>query len=191
LREEDPLERFLRNYKSLHEENPQKLLQVAGRASRIIGQMLDGIANERNVSSPHLKWVTRLMRVFWGFVEVALPDSFWNILTRHLLKLIYLFEALMILGGVLLSSDPVQRFGLTALGVTAAAHTFVLILQDLARRRDDTRRGATKRALIAIFGSALLLAALFGIAVLGGILGIERLWPVAEYFHQLFSRPAQ
>src|SRR5262249_49326370 len=66
LKEEDPLDRFVRNFKRLHKQDSGKLLQTVGRASRILGQILDDIADQRHIKSPHITWITRLMRIFWG-----------------------------------------------------------------------------------------------------------------------------
>jgi patatin-related protein len=183
LEEEAPLERFVRNFKQLQKENPPKFLEVVGRASRILGEMLDDIAEQHRIRSPHLTWITRLLRLFWGLVEVSLPDTWPSILTRHLLKLLYLFEALMIAGGVLLSSNSVVRFGVMALGITLTLHAVIMLLRDFAVERVTARR-----ALISLLSAVLILAAAFAVAAFAGILGVDLLWRMVVYLHN-FQRP--
>ena len=36
-----------------------------------------GIADRRRIQSPHLAWITRLLRLFWGLVVT--PDDFYSL----------------------------------------------------------------------------------------------------------------
>jgi hypothetical protein len=77
-----------------------------------------------------------------GFSNRTYPDfldgfspGFRNLIFRHLLVLIYAFEGFLILGGVLLLRTEIYRFGLSALGITAAIHVGPLALEDFMRRK--------------------------------------------------------
>ena len=62
--------------------------------------MLEGYEeNQRLMPKGGVVSVTRLARLFWLTVEVAVPDSLASLVFRHGLKLLYVFEALMILLG--------------------------------------------------------------------------------------------
>jgi hypothetical protein len=179
LQEKNPLQLFALNYKALHTMNPQKLLETAGRGSRILGSMLDAIAEKHRVRSASLAWVTRVMRLFWGFVEVSLPNTIPNLLAHHLLKLVYLFEVVMIVGGVLLSSPAVEHVGILALGATLAVHSIVLMLQDLAKGRSHWRKIAVG-AVLAVLGFACLIGF---VVVAGGLQADSR----SDFVHSLYQ----
>jgi hypothetical protein len=183
LQDKNPLEVFRRNYKSLHAGNPRKLLEVAGRASRILGFMLDDIAERHRIENASISWITRTMRFFWGFVEISLPDTISNQITHHYLKLIYLFEVLMIAGGLLFSTPAVQHMGVLALGATVAVNAVVLILQDLSKGKNR----AVKVAGFVV-GAILVLACVLGLIVLVGGLRADSVVEFGQSLYRLITR---
>ena len=52
-------------------------------------------------------WLSRLARTFWRLVEVAVPNTLANIVVRHWLNLLYLFEVLLIVGGTLFAESAI------------------------------------------------------------------------------------
>jgi hypothetical protein len=70
-------------------------------------------------------WITRLAAVFWGIVEVAMPQSIPNLLWRHWIKVVYLLDGGFILGGAVTGNDAVTQFGWMALAITVAVHCAV------------------------------------------------------------------
>lgn len=183
LRDKNPLEVFKRNYKTLHDKNPRKLLEIAGRASRILGFMLDDIAERHRVENASISWITRAMRFFWGFVEISLPDTVANQITHHYLKLIYLFEVLMIAGGLLFSTPAVQHMGVLALGATLAINAVVLILQDLSKGKNR----AVKLAGFVV-GAILVLACVLGLVVLMSGLRADSLSQFGRSLYRLITQ---
>jgi len=183
LREKNPLQMFALNYKSLHAQNPRKLLEVAGRASRILGNMLDDIAARHRIENASLSWITRTMRFFWGFVEISLPDTIQNQIAHHYLKLLYLFEVLLIVGGLLFSTPAVQHMGVLALGVTVVLNAVVLILQDLAKGRKRVMRIAGF-----VVGAILVLACLLGLVVVVSGLRADSIADFGESLYQLITQ---
>ena len=137
--------------------------------------MLEGLSSSRNVSTKPSLWIARLGRIFWALVEVAVPRSFPELLFRHLLKLIYFLEALMIVGSTLLLASDAQRFAITAFGITAATHLAVVILSDLIQSRN---RWATLAKTIGIVILVILIAA--GGLAISAILGADPLWWAME-----------
>jgi hypothetical protein len=61
-------------------------------------------------------------------VEVAVPNTLPNLIVRHWLNLLYLFEILLIVGGILFAESSIERFGFTTLIVTGAAHVALITL---------------------------------------------------------------
>jgi hypothetical protein len=173
----DTLERFRRQYRSGYEEtrrlNPERTVRSAARASRVFGDMLEGYEeNQRLLPKGGVVWVTRLARLFWLTVEVAVPDSLASLVFRHGLKLLYVFEALMILVGTLLLYPTVQQFGFVAFVVTAAVHAGVLLLQDaISREGGGVRRWW--RLLKYVLGILVLVLAALGLVLVFAALGLQ------------------
>jgi patatin-related protein len=173
----DTLDRFKRQYYSGYKEtrrlDPERTVRSAARASRVFGDMLEGYAEtQRRLHKGGVVWVTRLAQLFWLSVEVAVPDSLASLAFRHGLKLLYVFEALMILLGTLLLYPTVQQFGFVAFVVTAAVHAGVLLLQDaMSREGGGVRRWwhVLKYGL----GSLVLALAVLGLVLVLAALGLQ------------------
>jgi hypothetical protein len=108
----------------------------AARASRVVGDMLEGYAEtQRRLPKGGVVWVTRIAQLFWVLVEVAVPNSLASLVFRHGLKLLYFFEALAILLGTLLLYPTIQQFGFVAFAATATVHGAVLLLEDAMSKK--------------------------------------------------------
>jgi hypothetical protein len=112
------------------------ILRVLSRSTQVIGHMFEDIANQNSLDGKSLAWIARLGQMFWGLVEVAVPDSLLNLLVFHWLRALYLFEVLLILGSFLLGAKGTLSFGFTGLGVTVAINVIVLLLRDRMRLRN-------------------------------------------------------
>jgi hypothetical protein len=139
----DLLQHFRTNYEVNRQLEPTPVLRLASRATQVIGRMLELLANgngkrDRSKGGP-LTWVARLGRTFWGLIEVAVPDSLLNLIWRHWRKVLYVCEALLIVGGMLFYR-PVLAFGVGALLVTLVLHALVYLLGDLMRGGGWLRR---------------------------------------------------
>jgi patatin-related protein len=176
-------DRFHKEYDTTRRFDPQRLVHSAGRSSRVFGDLLEGYSQDRRrVPRGSVVWVARLARLFWLLVEVAIPDSLANLLFRHGLKLLYVFEALMVFLGTLLLNPTVQQFGFVAFIATAAAHAAVLFLQDAMNGKEregeeqysEERGGRTPWGRVAKYGFAVLLAfAVVGLVFALAALGLD------------------
>jgi len=147
---------YVTNYAVNSKLRPEPTLRSAARATTVIGKMLEALSDKHDRGARVAPWVTRFGRIFWGLVEVAVPRSMPNILIHHWLKLLYLFEALLIVGGILFASDSVRDLGWKALGLTLAVQLVILILTDLMLGRIDKWK-RTKAAIILVVVVLLLL----------------------------------
>lgn len=143
LKGRDPLDDFTDTSKFEHELPPKTVVRAAARASRVFGKMLEGIADQQRINSKYVAWITRLTQLFWGLVEMAVPGSIPNLIFAHWLKLLYLFEFLLVLGGTLLLNQRIQQFGLLTFGITVVIHAAVKLLGDLMLKKDGAE-GASK-----------------------------------------------
>jgi hypothetical protein len=166
---------YLNTFKTHHQVEPESALRSAARATTVIGKMLEGLSERRRVSSSYAAWIARVGQIFWALVEVAVPRSFPNLFFRHLLKLVYFLEALLIAGSTLLVAPDVQKFALTAFGLTAAIHLAVVILGDVLVSRN---RWVNLGKLVG--GVVLVLLIALGVVTLSGILGVNRSWEAIE-----------
>jgi patatin-related protein len=165
LEKVDPLEKFRQDFHKNYEEEraftPRDTVVNAGRASRVFGRMVEGIADSRRRRGNKLVlWLTRLTRWAWGLAEVAVPDTIPNLFARHLLRVLYLFEVALIVFGFVFASKELQRFGLAGLALTAGLHVLLLFVGDYVRGGDA---GGKKSRRLLKFG--LRIAAVFAGAV--------------------------
>lgn len=151
---------FMRDHYEVNRQfEPEPTLRVMGRATRVIGSMLDDISKKNNVESKFTRWISRVGQIFLGLVEVAVPESLAALLFRHWLKLLYAFEIVMlVLATFVLSTPGVATFAWKLLGLTLATNFAVFLLRDYLRGRNLWLR-------VGILVLALVVAALCVIAI--------------------------
>jgi hypothetical protein len=130
--------------------------------------MFEQLANDNGLEGRRLRWIAQLGRLFWGLVEVAVPNTILNRLASHWLYLLYIFEIVTIFGGILLSRAGAQQFGWTALAITAFINVVVLLLKDKMRGIGPVRSVAV--LLVAALVSALLAIGTLKVIGLFGLL---------------------
>ena len=119
---------FKTEYKLDRTLEPTTVTRLAARATTVVGRMLEDLANQRNIDGHKLSWITRMGRIFWGAVEVAVPQSIARALYRHLVGVFLLVATLLIAVGSVFNLQELRRDGI-AWFVTAtvllAARAFV------------------------------------------------------------------
>lgn len=166
--------------------DPKPMLRVMSRSTQIVGEMFEEVANSYRLEGNHLRWIARLGQMFWGLVEVAVPNSILNQLFFHWLKLLYVFELVLLFGAILLGSEEVRRFALTLFGVTAGVNITVLLLRDMMR----LRRGWLRLFITLFVGFILLLAVvgadeLFDLGIRAGL--AKRVQSILNVLGNIFS----
>ena len=151
---------------------PESTLRTAARATTVIGKVLSGVSNCYGVNDRYAGWLVRVGQIFWGLVEVAVPQSFANLLFRHWLKVIYTFEVLAIIGGVLFAKPEVTQFGWIAFVATATINAVAWWLSDVMRRRGKVRRFvviviASIITMFTVIGALKVASAWFGATIQG------------------------
>jgi patatin-related protein len=142
-------------------------LRLLARAARVTGKVAEGIARKHLPTNPQVAWLTRAGLIFWGLVEVLIPNSYFRLLTTHFFKLMYLFAILLLAGGLLADAATVSRIGLAVLAITAVLHIAVLLAGDAIAgrwpRMNVARDVAVFCALaLAMYGAVHLLDHVFG-----------------------------
>ncbi len=155
---DDKLTQFIRDsYEVNRQLDPKSTLNSVSRATQIIGKMFEQMAEDNGLEGKRVAWVARSGRVFWGLVEVAAPKSLLNLLLFHWLKVLYFFEALLIIGSIVINEPKVQTFGLKLFAVTLVLNLGVLLLRDYMRLRHRWQR-----LLLVLFAAFMLLLSAIG-----------------------------
>ena len=133
----------------------EDMLRSLARSTQVVGKMLDGLGERYACNSKQIPATLVLVgRVLWGLVEVSVPRRMLQLLFRYWIRLLYLFETLLIIGGVALGFPTAYNLGLTCLGVTAVL--------DLAPRLLSVwMTGQKLTRLLKALGVLVLLALLF------------------------------
>ncbi len=154
----DQLYAFMRDYYEVNRKfEPEPTLKVLGRATRVIGSILDDISKKNNVENKMTRWISRVGQIFLGLVQVSVPDSLAALLFRHTLKLLYFFEVLLLLVATfLIPEQAVTRFAWKLLLLTLGVHFAVFVLRDYLRGKRRWRRFAVLVLVIAVLGLAAI-----------------------------------
>lgn len=156
--EGDQLYAFVRDHYEVNRKfEPEPTLKVLGRATRVIGGILDDISRKNNIESKLTRWISRVGQIFLGLVQVSVPDSLAALLFRHTLKLLYFFEVVLLLVATfLLPTQDVTNFAWKLLVLTLAVHFAVFVLRDYLRGKRFWRRFAVLVLVIAVLGLAAI-----------------------------------
>jgi hypothetical protein len=166
--------------------DPEPTLRAVSRSTQVIGKIFQDIADQNGLDGKNLAWIARLGKVFWGLVEVAVPGSILRLLFIHWLKLLYLFEALLLLGGTVLVRPTIQQFGLVTFALTVAADFGASLLHDAMLGRHSKIN--LVKALGFVFG---ILLGLLGLLTLFGLLGIKPVWEGIAWVHDWLVQPTR
>ena len=168
VQEEVLRQHYLDTFPTRSKLNPEPTLKLTSRATTVIGKMLSALSKKRNVDSSMVAWIARVGQLLSGMVEVAVPRSMPSLVFRYWLKLLYLFEVLLIVFSTLLGADPkISQFGWNLLGLTVAINVAVWLLSDFM-----SRRHVILRTLLALLGVSVFLIFLIGALKVLGLIGI-------------------
>src|SRR6185295_4359993 len=179
--EEDSLaESFIESSQGNRALPPEPTLRSAARVTEVVGKMLGKLAESYHAPKALQRWpgmVAWFGRIFWGLIEAAVPQGFWNLVVRHWLYLLYGFELFLLVAGTLLGQESVVQFGWTSLGITGGLHLILFLLGSLIVGEGGGMRWL-KRVAIAV----ILALTLFG--------GYEAYARLQEVWYQHWPKPA-
>jgi patatin-related protein len=136
LEDEELLNFITTGYEVNRQLDAKTMLRAVSRSTQVVGHILEDIANHNALDGKSLAWIARLGQVFWGLVEVAVPNSILNLLMFHWLKVLYVLELLLLIACFLFSAPPdLQNFAWKIFGITIAVNLAVLLLRDKMRGR--------------------------------------------------------
>jgi patatin-related protein len=165
VNEEELRQHYLDTFATRSKLNPESTLKTTSRATTVLGKMLKALSDRRNVDSSMVAWIARVGQLLSGLVEVAVPRSMPSLLFRYWLKLLYLFEVILIVLSTWLGAD--AKFGWNLLGLTIALNVAVWLLSDFM-----SRRHVILRTLLAVLGFSVFVVFLIGALKVLGLIGI-------------------
>ena len=125
---------FLKNdHNAQNRLEPKDLLRVISRSTKVTGDIFEGIADKDSRVGSQMRWISRIGTIFWGLVEVAAPNSFWNLLFNHWLMLIYFVEVVLLFGSTIFVKPEIQQFATVSLILTLIIHLTAVTLGDFMR----------------------------------------------------------
>lgn len=177
---------YLNTFATKSRLDPEPTVKIAARATTVLGKMLTALSDSRNVKSSSVAWIARFGQIFSSLIEVSVPRSIPNLLLRHWLKLLYLFEVFLIVGGTILARPGAAQFGWTFLGITVSANVITWLLSDFMQRKRSVFRFiilllSAGFALLALIGALKTAWLLFGVT----IEGLPPLTWIGHYLQQL------
>jgi patatin-related protein len=157
LANEKLLEFMKSSYVVNRDLDPKLMLRSISRSTQVIGNMFEDMATQQGFEGKRLAWIARMGQLFWGLVEVAVPNSLLHLFFRHWLKVIYVFEALLLVASILLGADPaVKKFAWTLLALTLTLTVVVFIVGDYIRGRKKWLRTLAVFVVAAVLFFAVL-----------------------------------
>ena len=152
------------------EPNPRMLVETLARSTQVIGKMLEGLTANTS-AQPHAALIARLGQLAWGLVQVAIPQSFPNLLFAHWRNLLGLFGVFLIVLAVFMGNWSAGASGLTLVVSVVLLSVVVNALGSwLTRRPTSGRIGKLVwpklRFLVVTLGVVVTLLAVLGVQYL-------------------------
>ena len=114
---------------------PHAVLNDLARSTTVIGKLLEGLADDYQQDGKNIVkkggsatakkaagWITTAGRIFWGLVEVSVPDSVLFYLSRNLVWIAELLGVLIIILGIAASAPVMWSTGVGILIVVVIAY---------------------------------------------------------------------
>ena len=112
---------FERRFATARQLGPEATVRLAARGTAVFGALLDTHRERYRVLSRFIPWaLTWIGRVGWGLVEIAIPRSLHRIVAGYWLSLLYVFEGLLLVLGIVFDQPAIRQVGLLTFGVTLA-----------------------------------------------------------------------
>lgn len=166
LQDDEFLQFIATGYEVNRKTDAKAMLRAMSRSTQVIGKVFEDIANQNALDGKSLAWIARFGQIFWGLVEVAVPGSILNLLMMHWLKVVYVFEVLLIIFGFLFSAPTaLQDFAFRIFLLTVAVNVAVLLLRDRMRGK--------RRWLYGVVTAASALIVMLAVVGFADLLGLE------------------
>jgi hypothetical protein len=138
--------------------DPAYTMHAGSRAAAIVGDILQGMTDQRSVGLVG-RLLSRIGRVGWGLVELALPGgSRWK-LARRWVSLLVAIQLFLIVGGIVFNQPGATRLGWWSLGLTVTVVVLRALLAEFLRLRTA---GALVKVVLGVAAAAILALAVYG-----------------------------
>jgi patatin-related protein len=155
---DDGLFEYVHQYYEVNRKfDPAATMKTGARALTITGRILQESEKHYRMKRSRMVWVTRGGRALQVLLTISTPGDLPHAVFRHWLGLLYLFEALIVVGAIAFSAPAARTFGLTCLVVTATLHAASLVSGDLM-----VGKKRWVRLIALVFAIAVLVLAFLG-----------------------------
>jgi hypothetical protein len=142
----------------------KETLPLSGRALRVLGDLFQGIAVEKNMDKKYVSWIAALGSAFSLLVGLSFPGGLPDGIFRKILPIIYGFEVFLIATGIVTTHVEVTRYGGVLLALTVVLHMCVMLM------RLALNEHSVWRYLVAM---VIAVTAILGAAGVDSIFGLE------------------
>ncbi|MDP1991490.1 MAG: patatin-like protein [Syntrophales bacterium] len=161
----DKIYDLFKGYEANHDINPRLALESIARSTQVIGKML-GVMSEQYRKKP-LKgvgeWLARFGQFAWGLVEAAVPESFYDLMTKKWISLLTLISVLLIGSNAFIDNGSLLRFGIFLLFAAAGLSLIKSILRGIILEKSKTVKWVW-RLIVGTFVAAIAVLAGIGFA---------------------------
>jgi patatin-related protein len=138
--------------------DPAYTLESGTRAATIVGDIVQGVSDQPSVGLA-ARLLSRLGRVGWGLVELALPGEWpWKV-ARRFVSLLIAIQLLLIVGGIVFNQPGATRLGWWTLGATVV---FVVLRALLAEFLRLHRVGVWIKVAVGVVAAVIVALAVYG-----------------------------
>ncbi len=123
---------FKRSQQAEERLKPEPTIALAGRAAQVMAGLLEDLSTNHPILKKRTTWIYRLGQVVWSIVQIAIPDSFFNILFRRWIAVVYVAAILIIALGRFVNSE-LPNLGWQVLGTSAGIHLTILTFSSYLR----------------------------------------------------------
>ena len=128
------------------------------RTVNIIGHMLGRLGNEQLTLGG--RWLARFARLCWWIVEAASPQSLRNIITRHLVTVVFIAAIVLVVVGTFSGIQGAANVGWLVLAAAIVFFFFVALLKDIFAKR---KRKALLTLAVVLLGILLFVPLAIGL----------------------------
>jgi hypothetical protein len=120
--------------------DPQAMSESIARGTTIVGKMLEGISDEyHGIGQKYASWLTNFGILCWNLVEMSVPHTLSEILSRYWLKLGTILAILIFALGVVSRAKVEWETGLVLFAFVLAASLVRIWLKRLMLKLDFPR----------------------------------------------------
>ena len=160
-------------FKAGHQAPPaipaKESLPLTGRAVRVLGDMLRGIAVEKKVDQKYVSWIAASGSMLSLMVGLAMPGGLPSGFFKRLIAVAYGFELFLIATGLVTANSNIARYGGLLLGITLGIDFCVMLIRRVLKVQSIKTDLFAVVAVIALILAAAGMDSLFSTEIVANL----------------------